>query len=84
MDIENGTLGSKSEKRSILVEGRVVAIGNEGRMSKLRSQRLKRSSLRGQEVVNKKSEARSRNRRDRKSEVTFRTPKAKVRNPNFW
>ena len=65
MDIENGTLGSKSEKRSILVEGRAVAIGNEGRMSKLRSQRLRRSSLRGQEVVNKKSEARSRNRRDR-------------------
>lgn len=84
MDIENGILGSKSEKRSILVEGQVVAIGNEGRMSKLRSQRLIRSSLRGQEVVNKKSEARSRNRRDRKSEVTFRTPKAKVRNPNFW
>ena len=84
MDIENGILGSKSEKRSILVESRVVAIGNEGRMSKLRSQRLIRSSLRGQEVVNKKSEARSRNRRDRKSEVTFRTPKAKVRNPNFW
>ena len=53
-------------------------------MSKLLSQRLRRSSLRGQEVVNKKSEARSRNRRDRKSEVTFRTPKAKVRNPNFW
>ena len=62
VDIENGTLGSKSEKRRILVEGRVVAIGNGGRMSKLRNQRLRRSSLGGQEVVNKKSEARSRNR----------------------
>ena len=48
-------------------------------MSKLRSQRLRRSSLRGQEVVNKKSKARSRNRRDRQQYSDFRKRRSEIR-----